>query len=188
MSGRPVSSTLWCQMDKSYFQELCKAMTLIAEHPNSIIMGQSVRFPGTFMYKTLEHLPIEKRFELPVFENTQLGMAIGASLTGDLPVCVFPRINFLLEAMSQLISHLDKLPLYSDYKPKVIIRTAIASKRPLDPGVQHLGDYSDEIETMLTTVRVARLNRAESIVPSYEKALSNNWSTILIEYMDLYDK
>jgi pyruvate/2-oxoglutarate/acetoin dehydrogenase E1 component len=170
-----------------YWNNLCEAMSLLVEHPKSIFIGQAVRYSGTAMYNTLKHLPKEKRVELPVFENTQLGMAIGASLNGDLPICIYPRINFLLEAISQLVSHLDKLPIYSDYRPKVIIRTAVASQVPLNPGVQHLGNYTHAIEDMLDSVRVVELDNHAKIIPVYEKALKSEYSFLIIENMRYYD-
>lgn len=162
-------------------------MSLCAGQPRSVFLGQSVRVKGTAMFGTLEGVPIEKRIELPVFENTQLGMAIGMSLAGDLPICIFPRWNFLLEATSQLVQHLDKMPLYGNgYRPKVIIRTAVATAIPLDPGPQHLGDFTDAFRAMLQTVRVVRLDAAEQVVPEYRAALERDGSTLLVERTELY--
>lgn len=163
-------------------------MHMLAEHPRSIFMGQSVGSPGTAMYRTLESIPIEKRLELPVFEDAQMGMAIGMALNGDLPICVYPRINFLLLAMSQLVLHLDKLPIYSNdgYKPRVIVRTAIATDKPMNPGPQHLGDYADALRQMLDTVKVVRLEDERDIMPEYERAMTRDGSTILVEMSEKY--
>lgn len=172
----------------SYFDELTRAMTILADDDRAVFMGQAVAFAGTAMSRTLAGVPQEKLVELPVAEDMQMGMAIGAALNGWLPVTIYPRWNFLLLAMSQLVLHLDKLPLYSHggYRPRVIVRTAIATSRPLDPGPQHLGDYTDAIRSMLDTVVVVRLDRPEQIVPEYAKAASRRGSTILIEQTELY--
>lgn len=172
----------------TYRDELRAAMTMLSQQPGVVFMGQAVRYPGTEMYRTLDHLPEEQRLELPVFENTQLGMATGMSLAGLLPVCVYPRINFLLEATGQLVQHLDALPRYSDYRPKVIIRTAVAHDQPLNPGVQHLGDFSHSLRSMLLDVRVWNLNHPDEVAPSYRSALLADHSTILVEYTRLYDQ
>jgi pyruvate/2-oxoglutarate/acetoin dehydrogenase E1 component len=169
-----------------YFDALCSAMSLLAEHPRSIFMGQSVGCEGTAMYRTLQHIDPAKRLELPVFEDCQLGMAIGMSLNGDLPVCCYPRINFLLLAMSQLVLHLDAIPRYSQYRPKVIIRTAIATAQPLDPGPQHLGSYVDALRSMLVTVKVIELRNTMDIVPEYEHAIKRDGSTLLVEHLSNY--
>lgn len=49
-----------------YFDALKEAMTLVAQQPGSLIIGQAVRYPGTAMFNTLNHLPEECRLELPV--------------------------------------------------------------------------------------------------------------------------
>jgi len=91
--------------------------------------------------------------------------------------------------MDALVLHLDALPIYSrgGYNPKVIIRTAVATSIPLDPGPQHLGDYSYAIEQMLKTVKVIRLHRTGQIIPEYRRALARPGSSLMIEYTELYD-
>ncbi len=169
-----------------YFEALCEAMAIIDKKENSIFLGQSVKFPGTAMYSTLRDVSEEKKLEFPVAENFQLGFATGIAMSGGLPICLYPRINFFLEALPQLVQHLDKIPLFSDYKPRVIIRTSVATANPLDPGPQHLGDYSDAIEAMLTTVKVVRLTNADQIIPAYKEAMERDGSTLLVEYVELY--
>jgi pyruvate/2-oxoglutarate/acetoin dehydrogenase E1 component len=159
---------------------------MLAGNPRSIFMGQAVACPGTAMSRTLVNLPKHKLHELPVAEDMQMGMAIGCSLAGELPICVYPRWNFLLLATSQLVLHLDKLPLYSDYRPKVIIRTAVATPEPLNPGVQHLGNYTEAFKDMLQTVTVIQLDHEANIVPQYREAMDRSGSTLLVEFLGLY--
>ena len=174
----------------TYFDNLISAMSLLAEQPNSIFVGQAVKYEGTSLYHTLKHLPEEKRLEMPVAENMQLGMSIGLSLQGYLPVSIFPRYNFLLSATDQLVNHLDKLSEMSqgEYNPKVIIRTSIGSEKPLWPGKQHTGDFSEAFDMMLENIPVIRLDNAEMIVPEYQKATERKGSTILVEYADKYNE
>lgn len=172
-----------------YFDKLSRAMTLLADDPRTIFMGQAVAYPGTAMFKTLGGVPKHKLLELPVAEDMQMGMAIGMSLSGHIPICIYPRVNFLLLAINQLVLHLDKLPVYSKggYRPSVIIRTAIASADPLDPGPQHLGNFTRALHDMLGIVGVLELTHANEIVPAYLGAIEDHpRSTILIERMELY--
>lgn len=164
-------------------------MSLLAEQNNAVFLGQAVEYPGTALFNTLKDIPENKRWELPVAENMQLGMSIGLSLQQYLPISIFPRINFLLSATDQLVNHLDKLTDMSQnqYKPKIIIRTAIGSIHPLDPGSQHKYDYSYALSNMLDDVDVIRLDKKEIIVPSYKKALASLNSTILVELADNYN-
>lgn len=167
----------------SYKNEVTKAMTLLAKDKRVIFLGQSIAYPGHIMFGTLENVPMSKRIELPVFEDVQMGMSIGLALESYIPVSIYPRMDFLILAMNQLVNHLDKLEELShgQFKPKVIIRTMVGSISPMTPGLQHCQDHTEALKCMLTNIDVVKLTRAEEIVPAYRKALESNKSTILIE-------
>lgn len=176
-----------------YKNEVEKAMTLLMEHPQTIFLGQSVAYKGNVIFKTLEHLPLERKIEMPVFEETQMGMSIGLTLEGFIPVSVFPRFNFLLLAMNQLVNHLDKMRHISHggFAPKVIIKTMVGSTRPLDPGIQHKSNFTAAFKALgMEEVVISDLTEPEMIVPAYELALfrTDGKSTILVEYGDYYDE
>jgi pyruvate/2-oxoglutarate/acetoin dehydrogenase E1 component len=170
----------------TYFDELCRAMKLLADNRNTIFMGQGVKYVGTTMTDTLRDVPKERMIEFPVAEDMQMGMALGMSLDGVIPVCIFPRWNFLLCAANQLVNHLDRLPLYSSYKPKVIIRTAVPRTEIFNPGPQHDDDFTQAFRSMLRTVEVTTLKYAESIVPVYQHALNAPHSSLIVEHTALY--
>lgn len=170
----------------TYFDELCLAMNLLADDERTIFMGQGVGYAGTTMSDTFKDIPSEKRLEMPVAEDMQCGMAIGMSLRGVIPVCVYPRWNFLVCATNQIVNHLDRLSLYSDYRPKVIIRTAVPSKTPFNPGPQHDDDFSAAFGCMLRTIDLVSLRKESDIVPAYQAALRSEGSTILVEYTSEY--
>jgi hypothetical protein len=90
------------------------------------------------------------------------------------------RFNFLICAASQLINHLDRIPIYSKYKPKVIVRTAVGSNSPLDPGPQHQDDFTEAFKLMLKTVEVVRVS-PETVVEAYQRAFASQRSTLLVE-------
>ena len=171
----------------TYLENLTEAMTA-AGRAGALFVGQAIAYPGTAMTKTFEGVPRSQLIELPVFENTQLGLSIGLSIASKRPVIsVFPRINFLLCAMDQLILHLDAIPRYSDYQPRVIIRTAVASAEPLDPGAQHLGDYAETLRHALHDTPVVVLSVGKRIPYLYKAAvLALRSSTIMIEYAEDY--
>lgn len=159
-------------------------MVWLGQQPDTLFLGQSVEYPGAKTYSSLEGVPPEKRLEMPVAEALQLGVSIGLSLEGFVPVSIFPRINFLLCALDQLVNHLDKLPLFSDYRPKVIIRTTIGSKSPLDAGPQHTGDYSEAIRSMLATVSVCLVLddvAGADAMSVYRNAYERPGSTLVVE-------
>jgi pyruvate/2-oxoglutarate/acetoin dehydrogenase E1 component len=175
---------------KGYFDELKRSMLHLSKHPDTIFLGQSVSIKGTAMFNTLEGISDYDRIELPVFEDTQMGMTNGLALAGKIPVSIFPRWNFFLLATNQLVNHLDKIPDMSDYKPRAIIRTGIGSESPMHPGHQHIGDYTKAYQAMLKNVEVIRLDRTEDIFPAYDKALNreDGKTTLLVEWSDAYDE
>lgn len=165
-------------------------MEWLGQKPDTLFLGQAVAYPGTAMTETLREVPKEKLIELPVAEDMQLGMCTGMALRGYVPISIFPRWNFLLLATNQLVLHLDKLSIYSNdgYRPKVIIRTAVASRTPLDPQAQHVGDYSQAFRLMLRRVDIIELDNADMIFPAYRKAYEreDGRSTLIVERTDRY--
>ena len=160
--------------------EVNLAMRLLAQDERTIFIGQSVCYDGAAIYHSLDGVPMSKRMEFPVVENLQLGYCTGLSLTGKLPICIYPRMDFMLLAMDALVNHLDKLPMFG-WRPKVIIRARVGQKTPLDAGPQHTQNYSTAFRQMLHTVEVLELCRAEDVLPAYAVALKNKNSTIIVE-------
>ena len=175
-----------------YFHELKKSMEWLASKPDSFFIGQAVQVPGTAMFNTLKDIKNEKKLELPVFEDTQLGISIGMSLLGNRVISIFPRWNFLICATNQLVNHLDKLPTITDGKvqPNIIIRTSVGSEKPLFPGHQHIGNMSAAYRKMLSNVEIIELFEPEDIFKSYKKAYEreDGISSILVEFGDFYNE
>ena len=163
-------------------------MSDLALDSRVVFLGQAVRCPGTAMFTTLEDVPMDQRIELPVAEEMQMGMATGLAMSGYIPVCVFPRLNFLLLAINQLVNHLDKMQAMSSYQTRVIIRTSVGSERPLHPGSQHVGNFCAALRLLCSNIWVKDLKEADQIYPSYVRALEHpsGHSTILIEHGDYY--
>jgi len=176
----------------SYKDEIIKAMLLLAKYEKTIFLGQSVAYPGSAIYGTCKDIPDNKKIELPLIEDMQLGMSIGLSLEGYIPISIYPRFDFLILATNQLVNHLDKIDDMSvgRYKPKVIIRTVVGSTKPLYPGKQHCSDYTEAYKSMLKNVEVIKLIDSEDIVPAYKHAIEreDGKSSMLIEVADLYSK
>jgi pyruvate/2-oxoglutarate/acetoin dehydrogenase E1 component len=165
-------------------------MEYLANDDRTVFLGQAVAVPGTGMSNTLKDISQDKLIELPVAEEMQMGMSLGMALHGRIPISVYPRWNFLLCAVSQLVNHVDKLSLMSKYKANLIIRTSIGSERPLHPQCQHVGDFTEAFKLMCKTVEVIRLDEPYQIFPAYVKALlrDDNRSTILVEWGDYYNE
>lgn len=175
-----------------YFEELKKSMEYLAKNNKTVFLGQAVAVPGTAMFNTLKDIDKKKVIELPVAEEMQMGISIGMLMKGFVPISIYPRWNFMLLAINQLVNHLDKLNEMTNnyYHSKAIIRTSIGSKRPLDPQSQHIGDFTLPIRKMAKNIEVVKLQHPKDIFPSYKKAIDrkDNVSTILVEYGDYYNE
>ena len=175
-----------------YKQELIKSMNYLATKPNTIFLGQSVAFSGNAIYNTLVGVPNKKKLEMPVFEDAQMGMSLGLAMNGFVPITCYPRFDFLILAFNQLVNPLDKVRKMSrnEIKPRVIIRTSIGSKKPLDGGPQHTQDYTKIFKDTLTEVKVVFLNSPKQILPAFKKAYldKNSYSYLFIENGDFYNQ
>ena len=58
----------------TYKDEIIRSMEWLGEKNDTMFLGQSVKFSGNAMYNTLKTIDEEKRIELPVFEEIQMGM------------------------------------------------------------------------------------------------------------------
>ena len=175
---------------KTYKEHLIDAMTMLSKNKKTIFVGQSMLYKGHALYNTVKHIPENKRLEMPVCEELQTGICTGMAMNGFIPISIYPRMDFLICAINQIVNHLDKIEEMSDgeFKPKVIIRTAIGSSNPLMPGCQHNQDHTKALLELCTNINIVKLYEKEQIVDEYKKALESDKSTILIEIPDLYEK
>jgi len=173
-----------------YFDELKRTMEWLAEQPDTMFLGQAVEYAGTAMTNTLKDVPRDRLLEMPVDEEMQMGITNGIAVAGTIPISIYPRWNFLLCAVNQLVNHLDRFPVFShgEYTPKVIVRTGIGSERPLNPQAQHVGDFTDGFRQILNNIEIIRLEDPSDIFPAYFKAYgrTDGKSTIIVEYGDYY--
>ena len=111
----------------------------------------------------------------------QMGISIGLVMQKFVPISIYPRLNFLMLSMNQLVNHLDKFNqmTYNKFKSKVIIRTSIGSERPLHPQYQHVGDFTSALSEMCPSLNVVRLDETKDIFKSYKKAIDPNFKKVV---------
>ena len=171
-----------------YKEELDRAMEWLATKSNTVFMGQAIGFSGHAISNTMAQVPQDKRIELPVFEELQMGIATGMALEGWVPVTCYPRFDFFILGLNQLVNHLDKIQDMSqgDMKPKVIIRVAIGSKLPFSAGPQHTQNHTEAMRKMLTEVNIVELTEPEQIFDVFVDAYNSDKSTLVIEHSEYY--
>lgn len=169
-----------------YKQAIVDSMDFLAKDDRAIFLGQQIN-PLDF-YSTLINVPLDKRIELPVAEEMQIGMSLGLALEGFLPISIIQRMDFLLRAADQLVNHLDKIKDMSRgvFNPKVIIRTTIGSKTPLDVGPQHSQDFTETFRLLFDNIEVIKPETPDEVRAAYMKAYNKEGSFMVIERQELY--
>ena len=183
-------------LDLKYKNEIIRSMEWLGEKEDTIFLGQSVKYSGNAMYNTTKTISEDKLVELPVFEDVQMGMSMGMALEGYVPITSYPRFDFLICAVNQLVNHLDKITIISEgqFQPRVIIRTSIGSRIPLDAGEQHTQDHTQAFKNLLKRVDVVVLDEWHDIFPAFKHAYErqpvtkyDSLVTLLIEWGDHYN-
>ena len=168
-----------------YHEAICENMKQLALRDNVIFVGQQVHYQD--FYGTLKDIPLEKRLEMPVAEEMQMGFCIGLAMEGFLPVCIYQRMDFLYRAMDQICNHLNLMPVITRgvYNPKVIIRTTVGNSSPLNPGRQHTQDLTKVFREALN-FPVFKVTTEEEVNDAYESALLISSPSLIIEEQRLY--
>jgi pyruvate/2-oxoglutarate/acetoin dehydrogenase E1 component len=169
-----------------YHQAISKEMEKLSKISNVIFLGQQIAMSNNF-YDTLTDIPMHKRREMPVAEEMQIGISIGMALEGYLPISIYQRMDFLPRAMDQIVNHLNLINRLSRglYNPKIIIRTSIGTKTPLDVGLQHSQNLF-ELMKVAVAFPVLLLETVEDVHRGYELARNINSSICLIEKQEYY--
>jgi pyruvate/2-oxoglutarate/acetoin dehydrogenase E1 component len=174
--------------DTRYKDALTSAMSFLGNQSNTVFIGQQTLYPGNPMSTTLGLVPKEKIIELPVMEDSQMGMSLGMAMTDDFVITFYPRWDFLICATNQLVNHVDKIKLMSKdkFNPNIIVRLGKGSDKPLDPGHQHKGNYFTEYQSLCRNISFHNLLSYDTIEDTYNKAYQSGGIHVIVEYPELY--
>jgi pyruvate/2-oxoglutarate/acetoin dehydrogenase E1 component len=151
-----------------------------------VFIGQQIVFAGNPMSTTLVNVPKSMMIEVPVMEETQMGMTLGMAMMGRTVVSFYPRWDFLISATNQLVNHVDKFELMTGKRANIIIRVGKGSDNPLDPGPQHKNNYFKQFETMCPNISFHELKTPEYIPAMYKSAIDAGGVHIMAEFPELY--
>ena len=173
-----------------YKDELIRSMKWLGEKDNTLFLGQATAFSGHAISGTLTEIPKDKLIELPVIEDVQMGLCTGLSLEGYVPISIYPRFNFMMLAINQLVNHIDKMKEMSRgmLVPKVIVRVAVGATKPIDGGSQHTQDFTESIKHMLTDTELIELHEPEDVFDAFVYSYNRNGSTVIVEWGDYYSE
>ena len=168
-----------------YKDALTNAMTTLSKLDETIFIGQQIVYAGNPMSTTLTDVPKEKMIEVPVMEETQMGMSLGLAITGKTVISFYPRWDFVISAANQLINHVDKYELMTGKKVNILIRVGKGADVPLDPGHQHKANYINEFKSMCPNIEIHDLKTWQDVELSYKYAIENGGVHVLAEYPEL---
>jgi pyruvate/2-oxoglutarate/acetoin dehydrogenase E1 component len=171
-----------------YKKAISSAMTELGKADDVVFIGQQIVYPGNPMSTTLTDVPKEKMIEVPVMEETQMGMSLGMAMTGKKVVSFYPRWDFIISATNQLVNHLDKYQLMTGKNVDILIRVGKGSDEPLDPGHQHKANYFEEFKSICKNISFFDLKTAEEVETAYNYFNTTGGIVILVEYPQLYNK
>jgi hypothetical protein len=100
----------------------------------------------------------------------------------------------LTKEEAQLVSHYlnyvklstDKFENMTGKKVNVIIRVGVGSTSPLDPGIQHRNDYTQEFKSILQFTKIWELKNSNDIYKIYTDAYNKGGVHIIVEWPELY--
>lgn len=172
----------------SYKDALTTAMDNLSKKENVIFIGQQILYAGNPMSGTLSSVPKDLMIEVPVMEESQMGISLGLAMAGKFVVTFYPRWDFIICATNQLVNHVDKIGLMSNdkWKPNLLIRLGKGSDKPLDPGHQHKGNYLEEFKSLCKNIEFHDLKTTVDIELSYKYATNEGGIHCLVEYPELY--
>ena len=176
------------QKEISYKDTLINAMTELSKLNETIFIGQQIVYAGNPMSTTLMEVPKEKMIEVPVMEETQMGIGLGLAMVGKTVISFYPRWDFLISAANQLINHVDKFELMTGKKLNILIRVGKGADTPLDPGHQHKANYVEQFKTMCPNIEIHDLKTWQDVELFYNYVIKEGGIHILAEYPELYNK
>jgi pyruvate/2-oxoglutarate/acetoin dehydrogenase E1 component len=176
----------------TYKEIISDSLTEISKDDKIVHIGYNVLYGHAG--GVLDGVKEEQMMETPVAENLMMGVAIGMSLEGFLPVVHFERMDFILNALDAIVNHLDKMEKMSrgEFRPACIIRCVVGNtKKPLYTGLTHTQDLTNALIEMVD-MPVITLNHPPIIKERYVRAYNDmklrHKSTIIVEYKDKWDE
>jgi acetoin:2,6-dichlorophenolindophenol oxidoreductase subunit beta len=173
------------------FAEALRAATIQAMEADDrvFLYGQGINDPGGFFGSTVglrDQFSQARCFDVPLSEESLIGLGVGAALLDRRPMYVALRIDFLLLAMNQIVNHAAKWPAMSGYQSTVPLTIRSIIGKDWGQGAQHSGAYHAMFSQVpgLEVVMPADVNDAARLLLT---ALQSESPTIFIESKPLYD-
>jgi len=168
----------------SYKDAMIQSMTELGEE-GAIFIGYNVAYGNAI--GTLKNVSDDQKLETPVAENLMVGLAIGMSFEGYLPVLYFERHDFMLVAADAIVNHIDKIERIShgEFKCPVIIRAVTADAGPFYSGITHSQDFTNLFKVAVSFPVLDPI-RGDDVVAGFKGAKKSGRPCMIIERKSRY--
>jgi pyruvate dehydrogenase E1 component beta subunit len=151
--------------------------------------GQGINDPGGFFGSTVglsDKFSEVRCFDVPLSEDSLIGMGVGAAIQGRRPIYVALRFDFLLLMMNQIVNHAAKWPLMSGYQSTVPLTIRCIIGKDWGQAAQHSGAYHAMFAHVpgLEVVMPSSVNDAPRLLLA---SIQSDLPTIFVESKPLYE-
>lgn len=140
-------------MSEMYFTEALRSALdeAMARDPNVLLIGEDIGVYGGAFGVTqglLEKYGPDRIRETPISENSFVGIAVGAAMTGLRPVVEIMFMDFILLAADQIINHAAKLHYVYDGQ----VTVPLVIRAPAGAGRGYGASHSQNLESLFMSV------------------------------------
>ncbi len=153
------------------------------------VYGQGINDPSGFFGSTVgiqERFGGARCFDVPLSEESLVGMGVGAAILGQRPVYVALRIDFLLLAMNQIVNHAAKWPSMCGYQASVPLTIRAIIGKDWGQAAQHSGAFHS-LFAHIPELEVVLPSNVEDAPRLLLTSIFSDKPTIFIDSKPLFD-
>lgn len=158
---------------------------IMHRHNEIILLGQSIRDPYGGACKVTRGLTKEfpdKIIDTPISEHSTMGIAIGLSMSGNLPIVEIMFSDFLTLCVDQIVN-VQKVISEYHCDISIIIRTMDQA------GILYGPTHSKNMEWLMSALGLKVYDVKElKTLDKWEEILLNKGITVILEHKPLYEE
>lgn len=169
---------------RALYETLAEALE---SYPSVVIMGEDIGpYGGAFGVTDDLHLRFPERLiTTPISENSFVGAALGASMTGLRPVVELMFMDFVTLAMDQLVNHAAKVRYMYDgqYAAPFVLRAPFGGRRGYGPS------HSQSLESWFMSVAGVKIvcpSTPADAAGLLKAAIADDGPVLFLEHKLLY--
>jgi len=170
-----------------YATSINNALRCRLENKEDLLIGQGVTSPwyvGTTT-KGLAEKYGPKVLDPPVAEGAMMGVAIGAALERMKPIVMFPRMDFMMYAMDQIVNHLINWEFMHGLEDRINLTIWAIINRRGEQAAQHSAALYN-IFAQLPKIEVVCPSNPKDVKGMFSYAREKQGITMIVDNRELY--